>query len=265
MGSQRRFRLAVAGTVMVAVAAASTLAAFGTAGAAGRVAPRPTGSITVSAASSLMEVFNRLGKDFERKYRGTRVTFNFGASNVLETQIEQGAPADVFAAADTTPANKLVAAGHVVGLPTVFARNRLEIAVATGNPKKIRTLADTVKPGVQVVLCAPAVPCGKFARQAFAKAGVTLPEVPTGQDVKDTLSKVRLGAADAAVVYVSDVKAARRHVVGVPIPTAQNVIAAYPIALVTSKSNPNTAEAFIRYVTSNAGAATLATFGFARP
>jgi molybdate transport system substrate-binding protein len=219
----------------------------------------------VSAASSLTEVFNRLGKDFERKYRGTSVTFNYGASNVLETQIEQGAPADAFASADTATADKLVAAGRVVDLPVVFARNRLEIAVAKGNPKKIRTLADTVKPGIQLVLCAAAVPCGKFARQAFAKAGVTLPEVPTGQDVKDTLSTVRLGAADAAVVYVTDVKSARGQVVGVPIPTAQNVIASYPFVLVKSASNPNTAQAFISYVTSRAGEATLATFGFVHP
>jgi molybdate transport system substrate-binding protein len=265
LGSQRTFRLAVAATVTLAVAAASTLIGLGTAGAARRATPRPTGSITVSAASSLTEVFNRLGKDFERKYRGTSVTFNYGASNVLEPQIEQGAPVDAFAAADTTTADKLVAAGHVVGLPVVFARNRLEIAVAKGNPKKIRTLADTVKPGVQLVLCAAAVPCGKFARQAFAKAGVTLLEVPTGQDVKDTLSKVRLGAADAAVVYVTDVKSARGQAVGVAIPTAQNVIASYPIARVKSASNPNTAQAFISYVTSRPGEATLAAFGFVHP
>ncbi len=219
----------------------------------------------MSAASSLTEAFDRLGKDFERKYRGTTVTFNYGASNVLETQIEQGAPADVFASADTATADKLTAAGHVVDLPVVFARNRLEIAVAKGNPKKIKTLADTVKPGVQLVLCAATVPCGKFALQAFTKAGVKVPTVPTGQNVKDTLSKVRLGAADAAVVYTTDVQAARGAVVGVAIPTAQNVTALYPIALVKSSSNPTTAAAFISYVTSRAGRATLTKFGFLTP
>jgi molybdate transport system substrate-binding protein len=265
MVSQRTFRLAVAAAVTVVVAAASTVTGLGTAGAARRAAPRPPGSITVSAASSLTEAFNRLGTDFERKYRGTSVTFNYGASNVLETQIEQGAPVDVFAAADTATADKLAAARQVVGRPIVFARNRLEIAVAKGNPKRIKTLADTMKAGVQLVLCAAAVPCGKFARQAYANGGITLPEVPTGQDVKDTLSKVRLGAADAAVVYVTDVKAARGQVFGVPIAAARNVIASYPIALVKSASNPNTGQAFISYVTSKAGEATLAEFGFARP
>lgn len=265
MGSQRLNRLVGAASVTLAVVVASTFTALGTAGAARSAAPKPSGSITVSAASSLTEVFNRLGKDFERKYRGTSVTFNYGASNVLETQVEQGAPADVFASADTATGDKLAAAGDVAGRPVVFARNRLEIAVAKGNPKRIKTLADTVRSGVQLVLCAAAVPCGKFARQAFASAGITLPEVPTGQDVKDTLSKVRLGAADAAVVYVTDVKAAAGQVSGVPIPTAQNVVASYPIAVVKTSSNSNTAKAFVSYVTSSAGQRTLASFGFAKP
>jgi molybdate transport system substrate-binding protein len=265
MSSQRLSRLVSAAAVTVVVVAASAFTALAPAGAARTAASGPSGSITVSAASSLTEAFNRLGKDFARTYRGASVTFNYGASNVLETQIEQGAPADVFASADTATAAKLAAAGDVAGRPVVFARNRLEIAVAKGNPKKIKTLADTVKPGVQLVLCGAAVPCGKFARQAYAAAGITLPEVPTGQDVKDTLSKVRLGAADAAVVYVTDVQAAGAAVSGVPIPAAQNVIASYPIAVVKSTSNPTTAKAFVAYVTSSAGRRTLASFGFASP
>ena len=147
----------------------------------------------------------------------------------------------------------------------IFARNVLEIAVAKGNPKKIKTLADTVKPGVQLVLCAPTVPCGKFALQAYQKAGVTVPQVPTGQDVKDTLSKVTLGAADTAVVYVTDVKSAKGQVSGVVIPTTQNVVASYPIAVVKSAQNPATASAFVSYVTSKAGQATLLKFGFLKP
>jgi molybdate transport system substrate-binding protein len=250
-------------TIAVTAAAALTVS-IGSAGAE-RVAARPSGSITVSAASSLSEVFNQLGKDFQRKNRGTTVTFNYGASNVLETQIEQGAPADAFASADTATADKLVAAGDVVRRPVVFARNRLELAVAKGNPKRIKTLADAVKPEIQLVLCAAAIPCGKYALQAFAKAGVKVPVVPTGQNVKDTLSKVRLGAADVAVVYVTDVQSARGQVTGVPIPAAQNVDASYPIAVVKATSNPVTAAAFSSYVTSTAGQATLRKFGFLQP
>jgi molybdate transport system substrate-binding protein len=235
-------------------------------GPSGRVrASGPTGSITVSAASSLTEAFNQLGRQFERRYKGATVTFNFGSSTTLEAQVEQGAPVDVFASADTANMDKLVAAGHVSGKPVVFARNRLEIAVAKGNPKKIKTLADTLKSGVQLVLCAATVPCGRFARQAYQAAGLSLPAVPVGQDVKDTLSKVSLGAADAAVVYVTDVKAAKGQVAGVAIPVAQNVVATYPVAVVKGAANPATAKAFMSYVTGPAGRATLTKFGFLKP
>lgn len=226
---------------------------------------KPSGGITVSAASSLTEVFTQLGKQFQKQYKGTTVTFNFGASSILETQIQQGAPADVFASADTTNMDKLSSAGDVAGKPVVFARNLLEIAVAKGNPKRITTLADTLKPGVQLVLCAPTVPCGKFALQAYQQAGLTVPKVPTGQDVKATLSNVTLGSADAAVVYVTDVKAAKGKVAGVVIPSTQNVVATYPIGVVKASTNAAAAQAFVQYVASAAGKATLLKFGFLKP
>jgi molybdate transport system substrate-binding protein len=219
----------------------------------------------VSAAASLTEAFNQLGHQFQQQYKGTTVTFNFGSSSTLETQIQEGAPADVFASADTTNMDKLSAAGDVAGKPVVFARNLLEIAVAKGNPKKIKTLGDTLKPGVELVLCAPTVPCGKFALQAYQRAGLTVPKVPTGQDVKATLSNVSLGSADAAVVYVTDVKAAKGKVAGIVIPPAQNVVATYPVAVVKSSSNAATAQAFVKYVASPGGQATLLKFGFLKP
>jgi molybdate transport system substrate-binding protein len=223
---------------------------------------KPTGSITVFAASSLTEAFTQMGKDFQKKHKGTTVTLTFGSSATLETQLEQSAPGDVFASADTANANKLKTAGDVSGTPVVFARNRLEIAVEPGNPKKIKTLADTVKSGVLLTLCAPAVPCGKYALQAYQAAGVTVPQVPTGLTAKDTLSKVTLGEADAAVVYVTDVKAAAGDVAGVKIPKKDNVIAEYPIAVVKGTQNVGTAKAFVKYVTSKAGLAILKKFGF---
>jgi molybdate transport system substrate-binding protein len=255
--------------VAAAVAALTVGVAAGSASAtasAGHVeASKPTGSITVSAASSLTEVFNQLGRQFQKQYKGTTVTFNFGSSSTLETQIQQGAPADVFASADTANMDKLSTAGDVSGKPVVFARNLLEIAVAKGNPKKIKTLADTLKPGVQLVLCAATVPCGKFALQAYQQAGLTVPRVPTGQDVKATLSNVSLGTADAAIVYVTDVKSAKGQVAGVLIPAAQNVVATYPIAVVKASSNAATAQAFVKYIASPAGKATLLKFGFLKP
>lgn len=222
-----------------------------------------TGAVTVFAASSLTEAFTAIGEKFERKYPGTDVTFSFNSSSTLATQIRQGAPADVFASADVENMHALVKSEHVVTDGAVeFARNRLAIAVEPGNPKTIESLADTVKDGVTLVLCAPEVPCGKFARQAYEEAGLALPEVPTGANVKDTLTKVVLGEADAAVVYVTDVKAANGDVTGVKIPDAQNVVATYPIAPLADVSNPVAAKAFTQYVGSKAGQKILRRFGF---
>jgi molybdate transport system substrate-binding protein len=254
--------------VAVTVALLVTGASAGVAAPAGaRVAPKakPTGSITVFAASSLTEAFAQIGKDFQKKFNGTTVTFTFGSSATLETQLEQGAPGDVFASADTVNPDKLKTAGDVSGSPVVFARNRLEIAVEHGNPKKIKTLADTVKSGVLLTLCAPEVPCGKYALQAYQEAGVTVPQVPTGLTAKDTLSRVTLGEADAAVVYVTDVKAAGGDVTGVKIRKQDNVIAQYPLVVVKGTQNAVTAKAFVKYVTSKAGLATLKKFGFLSP
>lgn len=261
-----RFAFRVVAAAVAALTVGVTAGSASATASAGHVeASKPTGSITVSAASSLTEVFNQLGRQFQKQYKGTTVTFNFGSSSTLETQIQQGAPADVFASADTANMDKLSTAGDVSGKPVVFARNLLEIAVAKGNPKKIKTLADTLKPGVQLVLCAATVPCGKFALQAYQQAGLTVPRVPTGQDVKATLSNVSLGTADAAIVYVTDVKSAKGQVAGVVIPAAQNVVATYPIAVVKSSANAATAQAFVKYVASPAGKATLLKFGFLKP
>ena len=261
-----RFAFRVVAAAVAALTVGVTAGSASATASAGHVeASKPTGSITVSAASSLTEVFNQLGRQFQKQYKGTTVAFNFGSSSTLETQIQQGAPADVFASADTANMDKLSTAGDVSGKPVVFARNMLEIAVAKGNPKKIKTLADTLKPGVQLVLCAATVPCGKFALQAYQQAGLTVPRVPSGQDVKATLSNVSLGTADAAIVYVTDVKSAKGQVAGVVIPMAQNVVATYPIAVVKSSANAATAQAFVKYVASPAGKATLLKFGFLKP
>jgi len=225
----------------------------------------PSGTIVVSAASSLTDAFSRLGHDFERRDPAVRISFNFGASSTLATQIEQGAPADVFASADERTMAGLVREGLIRGRPARFAQNRLAIAVARRNPRRVRSLADTLRPGVTLVLCAPSVPCGAFARQAYARAGLRVGAVPTGLNVRDTLSKVTLGEADAAVVYVTDVEAARGAVTGVSIPPAENVPARYPIGVVAGSSHLTAATVFAAYVRSAAGQATLRRFGFLPP
>jgi len=256
-----RFRAALA----VLAVAATVLATAGTATASGPSAGRKaklSGSITVFAASSLTEVFTKMGADFQRLHPGVSVTFNFGASSTLAAQIQQAAPADVFASAD--PSNMTKVASMISGR-AVFAENLLQIAVAPGNPKHIQSLADTLKPGVQLVLCAPTVPCGEFALEAYQKAHLQVGNVPTGLNVKDTLEKVTLGEADAAVVYVTDVLSAKGSVTGVRIPLSQNVVAVYPIGVVKGSSNRPVAAAFEAYVLSAAGQRTLRQFGFLKP
>jgi molybdate transport system substrate-binding protein len=225
---------------------------------------KPTGSITVFAASSLTEAFTAIGRAFERSHPGTTITFNFNASSTLATQITEGAPGDVFASADDTNMSRLVDADAINGTPTAFARNRLEIAVEPGNPLEIRSLADTVEPDTTLVLCARVVPCGKYALEAYAKAGVELPTVPSAENAKATLTKVALGEADAAVVYVTDV-AANDDVQGVRIPARDNVIASYPIGVVRSTENRPLADDFTAYVVSARGQRTLTRFGFLAP
>jgi len=255
--------------LVATLASVVALAAFaGPAAANPSTAPRatkPSGSITVFAAASLTAAFTKLAAGFEKKYPGTSVTFNYAGSDTLATQIEQGAPADVFASAAPMNMADVVKAGDVSGKPVVFAHNLLEIAVQPGNPKKIRTLQATVQPNVQLVLCAPTVPCGKYALEAYAKAHVTVPQVPTGEDVKDVLNRVALGQADTAIVYRTDVLSAKGQVSGVLIPPSQNVLATYPVATLKGSHNPTTAKAFVQYVTSPVGKATLATFAFITP
>lgn len=257
----RRITAALAAAVALPIGASATPAA----GAGSKSPAAPRGSITVFAASSLTEAFNQVGASFERQNRGVHVSFNYGASSTLAAQIQQSAPADVFASADQPTMARVVQSRDVSGKPANFAGNLLEIAVAPGNPKHVRTLADTLQPGVSLVLCAPQVACGAFALQAYRKAALTVPTVPTGLNVKDTLSKVSLGQADAAVVYVTDVRAAKGQVAGVPIPTAQNVRAEYPIAVVRSTANAGVARAFQRFVLSASGQAILRRFGFLAP
>jgi len=256
-----RVRAVLAGLVLAATVLATSASPATASPSTGRAA-KLTGSITVFAASSLTEAFTTMGADFDRWHPGVSVAFNFNASSTLAVQIQQAAPADVFASADQSNLSKV--AGMITGR-AVFAENLLEIAVAPGNPKHIRSLADTVKPGVSLALCAPAVPCGEFALQAYRRQGIHVGNVPTGLNVKDTLSKVTLGEADAAVVYVTDVLAAKGSVAGVRIPLSQNVVAVYPIGVVKSSSNRPVAAAFEAYVLSSAGQRTLRQFGFLKP
>ena len=226
---------------------------------------KPSGEITVFAAASLTESFDAMAKQFQKKYPDVDVRFSYDASSNLATQINQGAPADVFASADADNLQKTIDAGTVTPPPAVFAKNRLEIAVEKGNPKRIKSLADLQKPGLVVVLCADQVPCGKYAAQSLAMAGVTVSPASKEENAKATLSKVSIGEADASIVYVTDVRAAKGTTSGVKIPDKGNVIATYPIGVVKASQNATAAKAWVKFVRSNEGQAILRKFGFLPP
>jgi molybdate transport system substrate-binding protein len=247
---------------LVALAALAVLMATVQAASAQQ---KPSGEITVFAAASLTESFDAMAKQFQKKYPGVDVRFNYDASSNLATQINQGAPADVFASADADNLQKTIDAGTVTPPPLVFAKNRLEIAVEKGNPKKIKSLADLQKSGLVVVLCADQVPCGKYAAESFAKAGVTVSPASKEENAKATLSKVSIGEADASIVYVTDVKAAKGTTSGVKIPDKVNVIATYPVGVVKASQNATAAKAWVKFVRSKEGQAILRKFGFLPP
>jgi molybdate transport system substrate-binding protein len=248
------------GNRLAPVVVAVLLAACGSSG--GHASTSLSGTVAVFAAASLTDAFNALGTSFQGANSGVTMKFNFAGSPTLVTQIEQGAPADVFASADTTNMDKLTADGFTTGTPQVFARNRLEIVVGPGNPKGITGLADLAKPGVIYITEAPTVPAGKYALQAFKMAGVTVTPKSLETDVKSVVGKIELGEADAGIVYTTDVTAAGSKVTGVPIPDADNVIATYPIVAVKATTIAAAAKAFIAYVVSAAGQAKLHSFGF---
>jgi molybdate transport system substrate-binding protein len=225
----------------------------------------PSGELTVFAASSLTESFAAIAEQFEKRNPDVTVKLNFDSSSNLAAQIQQGAPADVFASADEANLRKAVDSGDVAAEPVVFARNRLEIAVEKGNPERIKGLADLDESGLVVVLCADAVPCGRYAAEAFAKAGVTVSPASKEESAKAALSKVSLGEADASVVYVTDVKAAKGEVGGVKIPDRHNVIATYPIAEVRESEQPAAGKAWVRFLRSKGAQSTMRRFGFLPP
>ncbi|MDP9070387.1 MAG: molybdate ABC transporter substrate-binding protein [Actinomycetota bacterium] len=221
--------------------------------------------MTVFAAASLTEAFRALGTEFEGNHPGVEVAFNFAAAPTLVTQIQQGAPADVFASADEPNMKKAVDTGEVEGAPRTFARNHLQIAVAAGNPKRITGLADLTKPGLTIAGVAPDVPVGRYGAEAFAKAGLQPPEASREESVKAVVNRIALGEADAGIVYVTDVKAAAGKVGGVEIPEEQNVVARYPIAALREAPHGDAARAFVEFVLSRPGQEVMSRFGFLEP
>jgi len=206
--------------------------------------------VTVAAAASLTEALEALGG----------ATFGFAGSQQLVAQVEARAPVDVVATADTAAMDRLVRGG-LVETPATFARNRLAIAVETGNPDRIGGLADLGRTGLKVVLADPTVPAGRYARQALDWAGVVVQPVSLELDVKAVARKVASGEADAGIVYVTDVGGASQ----VDIPEAANVVATYPVAVVRATGNRAGAQAWVDRLLGPAGRSALAAHGFGLP
>lgn len=227
-------------------------------------APPVGGMIRVFAAASLTGPFTTLAHDFERQHPGTEVQLSFGASSDLATQIDNGAPADVFASASPVNMRQVVRAGHARH-PLRFARNTMEVAVPARNPGHVHGLADLARTGIKVALCQPQVPCGSVAREVLGNAGLTVHPVTEEVDVKSVLTKVAIGEVDAGIVYVTDVRAAGDQVRGIRIPPSVNATTTYPIVRLQGSDNPRTAGAFVGLVLSQQGQRVLADAGFGRP
>ena len=239
-------------------------------------APPAEGEIVVFAASSLTDAFKEARTKFQDQNPKAKVTFNFSSSSALATQINEGASADVFASADSAQMKVVTDRGNAAD-PVIVGTNLPTVVVPkAGSP--VQAFADLARPGVRLVLAGPEVPIGKYARDVFTNAsqpgggisadfsGKALANLKSNEsNVRAVLAKVQLGEADAGVVYGTDASIARNDVKVVPIPTQYNVIAAYPIAMLTGAKNPVGARAWVAFVLGTDGQAILAKYGFGGP
>ncbi|HJQ13211.1 MAG TPA: molybdate ABC transporter substrate-binding protein [Anaerolineales bacterium] len=232
-------------------------------------------TLNVFAAASLTDAFTEIGESFQAAHPGVTVTFNFAGSQALRTQIEEGAPADVFASANQTEMDALVTNAHVAeGTPQVFLHNKLVVILPADNPAALENLESLSTSGIKLVLAAEEVPVGRYTREALDlmngpfgsdfKDKVLANVVSNEDNVRQVLAKVQLGEADAGIVYTSDAVAAP-ELQTIEIPVDLNVIASYPIAPLVESANADLATAFVEYVLSPDGQATLEKWGFAPP
>jgi molybdate transport system substrate-binding protein len=236
--------------------------------------PSEGGDLTVFAAASLSDAFEAIEQELEAATPNLSITYNFGGSQALVTQLEEGAQADVFASANTAQMEVAIEADLAASPPVPFVHNRLAIVTPADNPADIRDLADLGKEGILLVLAQSEVPAGRYARESVCLmashtttygsdfvARVAANVVSEEEDVRDVLAKVALGEADAGIVYISDAVAADDQVQVIDIPDEVNVIATYPVA-VLAQGDQALGSAFIAYLLSDEGQALLERFGF---
>lgn len=220
-------------------------------------------TLTVLAAASLTDAFGDIRTAYKEQQPDVTLRFSFAGSQELAAQVRQGVPADVLATADEKTMKSL---DRYVTKPHAFATNRLAIVVRKGNPKRIKALGDLARDDVSVVLAGPTVPAGRYARQALERAHVTVHPKSEPTDVRQVLTPVRLGEADAGIVYLTDVTdAGGEEVQAVPIPTAQNVVATYPVATLEDGGHTREATAFSDWLRSADARRILGEHGFGDP
>lgn len=254
-----------AGWILVASVALASVACGSEQGDRNPSGDGVTGTVTVFAAASLRDTFTEIGAAFEQVHDDVAVVFNFAGSSDLAGQLAQGAPADVFASADTVTMSRVVDEGLVAGDPVLFAANTLTIVTEPGNPKGITSFDDLGRDGVSAVVCAPQVPCGAATVRAEEATGTELSPVSEESSVADVLAKVTSGQADAGLVYVTDARAAGDAVTVVAFPESGDSVNSYPIAVLEDSRNPDAARAFVDFVAGPEGLEILGEAGFAGP
>ena len=278
-------RLAAVVSVLLLIAACSNGGAPPTAGTSASAAPTtatssapsaPSATLTIYGAASLRGVLDKVKAAYETAAPGTTLTISTDSSATLETQIEQGAPADVFLSADTTNPKKLVDKGLAAGAAVTFASNKLTIIVPTANPAGITSPKDLAKTGIKVIAAGDEVPITKYATMLVANlakeagypadfaARYTANVASKEDNVKAVVAKIEFGEGDAGIVYVTDAKASTK-VTTVDIPPSANVPATYAGVVVKASKNAAAAQAFLTWFAGSGGQAILGPFGFLPP
>ena len=263
--SPARTRPRIALVAVAALLACTALAACASDDKGSPSGSGESGTLDVLAAASLTEVFTDLAKDFQKDHPGVKVKLAFDSSATLAEQVNQGAPADVLATADTDTMQTVVAQDGTDGDPKVFATNHLVMAVPPGDKAGITSIDDLDKPGVKYVVCVDTAPCGKLAVKVLAASGVKAKPASEEVDVKATLSKVELDEADAGLVYASDIVSAGDKVQKVDLPTDKENLNTYPISALADARKPTLAKEWVDLVLSSKGQKALAAAGFGKP
>jgi molybdate transport system substrate-binding protein len=256
---------------LLLVAAAALLTACSSGGdSAGQGAPPPPaedtgplkGPLLVFAATPLTAPLQEAQRALGAEAPTLKITYTFAGR--LDPQLGKSVPADVVATADQDALRKLTAA-KLIGTPAVFARDKLRIAVAKGNPKGVRALSDLAKPGVKVALLDAGTPGGRDSRRLFDSRDLTVTPTSAPLEAKDAVAALGSGKADATVLYAAEVAAAGDSVTGVTIPDAQNIVSSYRIAVLKSAKNPEAAQAYVNWLVNGPGQKLVTAHGLLTP